>query len=222
MPTFRTLFLVAAMFSGGAARSRSASRGPGSGRGADFAAGHSRPDSTPGLTRWAFTDELARGDLSPHPFPLRRFLRRLRRDPAGRRRRALRSRLRQFLRVPKRETCRVQRADLPFRVTPGRIAGCRPGVCPRARSSGQSRQPTRAPAAAMEGSQQQAFLNAIAAERELTVVATATTAGALRRIAQWQRRLCVAADPRRICADQPRQVAALRLCRPRYGRSRPR
>ena len=32
--------------------------------------------------------------------------------------------------------------------------------------------------AAMEGSQQQAFLNVIAAERELTVVATATTAGA--------------------------------------------
>ena len=84
-----------------------------------------------------------------------------------------------FLRVPKREK-RVAFSAPIFR-SASRLVGSPASARAFAGRLGQAVNLDNlrgARVAAMEGSQQQAFLNVIAAERELTVVATATTAGA--------------------------------------------
>lgn len=84
-----------------------------------------------------------------------------------------------FLRVPKRKK-RVAFSEPIFR-SASRLVGSPASARAFARRLGQAVNLDNlrgARVAAMEGSQQQAFLNVIAAERELAVVATATTAGA--------------------------------------------
>ena len=76
--------------------------------------------------------------------------------------------------------------------------------------------------AALEGSQQQAFLDGIAGERALTVLRHIDDRRGAGCTAQQWRRLRAAADPYRLCPDQSRQGAALRVRRPGRRQSRPR
>ena len=179
MPTFRTLFLVAAMFSGAlhAADLRvavlvqdEAQISP---------QGTLVPSSTPGADQVAFTDELAREICRRIRFRCAvsyvAFAEILPGVEDGR----FDLGFGNFLRVPKREK-RVAFSEPIFR-SASRLVGSPAAARAFARELGQAVNLDNlrgARVAAMEGSQQQAFLNAIAAERELTVVATATTAGA--------------------------------------------
>ena len=179
MPAFRSLFLVAAMLSGAL-------------QAADLRVavvvqdatqvspqGNLVASSTPAADMVAFTDELARGGC-----------------------RRIRSRCAvsyvtfgeilpgvedgrfdlgfgNFLRAPKREK-RVAFSEPIFR-SASRLVGSPATARAFAGKLGQAVNLDNlcgARVAAMEGSQQQAFLDAIAGERELTVVATTTKAGA--------------------------------------------
>ncbi len=179
MPAFRSLFLIAAMLSGAlhAADLRVAvlvqDEAQVSPQGALV------PSSTPRADLVAYTDELAReicrrirsrcavsyvtfGEILPGVEDGRFDL------GFG-----------NFLRVPKREK-RVAFSEPIFR-SASRLVGSPATARAFARKLGQAVRLDNlrgARVAAMEGSQQQAFLDAIAAERELTVVAAATTAGA--------------------------------------------
>ena len=179
MPAFRSLFLVAAIFSGAlqAADLRVAVLVQDAAQ--VSLQGDLIPSSTRGADLVAFTDELAR-----------EICRRIRSRCAvsyvtfgeilpGVEDGSFDLGFGNFLRAPKREK-RVAFSEPIFR-SASRLVGSPGAARAFAGKLGQAVSLDNlrgARVAAMEGSQQQAFLNTIAAERELTVVATATTAGA--------------------------------------------
>ena len=106
--------------------------------------GNLLPSSTPGADLVAVNDELAREICRRINARCAFFLCSLRRNPAGRRRGPLRSRLRQFSARPRaRETRGLQRSALPLLLAPDRNTGQRPGIRRHTRPAGQPRQPAR-------------------------------------------------------------------------------